>query len=425
MLTQFIRELREDTFLRNKNDDAHEHVERILDIVSLFNIPRVSHDAVMLRVFPITLTGAVKRWADRLPPGTINTWDMLKKAFIQRYFPPSKMAKQLEKIYNFKQEGDETLRKVSNGSSDGIADIANKLDSLGQYMKKLKENVHAIQVGCETCRVAYLDKESSLHEEVKSIKEVKYGAFGRSFPNNSRNSAKYHVDLGASVSIMSFSMYKRLGMRKLKPINMIYEMADKTRSVPRGIMENLLIKIDNFTFLIDFVILDMVEDLRMPIILGRPLLAMAHAKVDVFGKLISLEVGNEKVVFKIKDNFNETPTPIESVCAIRNEVSVTEDDLIKIDHDLFLYTSEYCIKINEFNYLLVIDPDIFAYEVYVQESHEEIDYRWSMLDQGEAWEIEAVEESNRKSDIDLSSVVKQKLHWCPTILQQKEDGNEL
>ncbi|GKD14963.1 hypothetical protein Tco_1199370 [Tanacetum coccineum] len=81
--SQFKVELREDTFLGNKNDDAHECVERILDIVSLFNIPGVSHEVVMLHVFPITLTGAAKRWVDRLPPGTINTWDMLKHAFIQ------------------------------------------------------------------------------------------------------------------------------------------------------------------------------------------------------------------------------------------------------------------------------------------------------------------------------------------------------
>ncbi|GKA31424.1 hypothetical protein Tco_0717729 [Tanacetum coccineum] len=107
--SQFMRELREDTFSRNKNDDAHEHVEIILDFVSVFNILGVSHDAVMLCVFPITLTGAAKRWVDKLPQRTINTWDMLKKAFIQRYCPPSKTAKQLEEIQNFKKESDETL----------------------------------------------------------------------------------------------------------------------------------------------------------------------------------------------------------------------------------------------------------------------------------------------------------------------------
>ncbi|GJW53328.1 hypothetical protein Tco_0097413 [Tanacetum coccineum] len=62
--SQLMRELMEDTFFENKNDDAQEHVERVLDIVSLFNIPGVSHDDVMLPVFPITLTGAAKRWVD-------------------------------------------------------------------------------------------------------------------------------------------------------------------------------------------------------------------------------------------------------------------------------------------------------------------------------------------------------------------------
>ncbi|GJT51903.1 hypothetical protein Tco_0978060 [Tanacetum coccineum] len=78
--SQFMQKLREDTFSGNKNDDAHEHVERVLDIVSLFNIPGVSHDAVMLHVFPITITRAAKRWVDRLPPGTVNFWDLLKKS---------------------------------------------------------------------------------------------------------------------------------------------------------------------------------------------------------------------------------------------------------------------------------------------------------------------------------------------------------
>ncbi|GJW38932.1 ribonuclease H-like domain-containing protein [Tanacetum coccineum] len=218
-------------FSGNKNDDAHEHVEQVLDIVSLFNIPRVSHDVVMLCVFPITLTGAAKRWVDRLPPGTVNSWDLLKKSFIQRYYPSSKTAKQLEEIRNFKQKGDETLyqdweryndllykcpthginshqktmadhsQKWHDGSSSrnigsssnskGIAAIVSKLDNLGQDMKKLKENMHAIQVGCQNCGGAHLDKDCPLNEEVKSVKEAKYGEFGRSSPFS--NGAKYRV----------------------------------------------------------------------------------------------------------------------------------------------------------------------------------------------------------------------------------------
>ncbi|GJS26035.1 hypothetical protein Tco_0486655 [Tanacetum coccineum] len=66
--SQFMRELREDTFLGNKDEDAHDYIDRVLNIVGLFNIPGVSKDAFMLRVFPFTLTGVAKRWVDRLAP---------------------------------------------------------------------------------------------------------------------------------------------------------------------------------------------------------------------------------------------------------------------------------------------------------------------------------------------------------------------
>ncbi|GJV76665.1 hypothetical protein Tco_1508249 [Tanacetum coccineum] len=60
-------------------------------------------------------------------------------------------------------------------------------------MKKLKENVHAIQVGCQTCEGPHLDKECPLNEEVKSVEEVKYGKFGRPSPFNNGNGYKYRV----------------------------------------------------------------------------------------------------------------------------------------------------------------------------------------------------------------------------------------
>ncbi|GJS48692.1 reverse transcriptase domain-containing protein [Tanacetum coccineum] len=139
------------------------------------------------------------------------------------------------------------------------------------------------------------------------------------------------ADLGASISIMPFSMYKRLGIGKLKPINMLIEMADNTKCTPKVIVENILIKIEKFIFPVDFVILDIVEDIRMPIILGRPLIATAHAQVDIFRKTISLEVGSEKVIFKMRSSF--TATNFESVRSIKSETFVEDDNLKEIDYD--------------------------------------------------------------------------------------------
>ncbi|GKC07314.1 hypothetical protein Tco_0998924 [Tanacetum coccineum] len=81
-------------------------------------LPNVSKDAVLLRVFPFTLTRAAKRWVDRLTPGDVNTWDLHKNAFTQRYCPPSKTAKQLKDVHNFKQESDESLYQAWESYND-------------------------------------------------------------------------------------------------------------------------------------------------------------------------------------------------------------------------------------------------------------------------------------------------------------------
>ncbi|GKB55195.1 retrovirus-related pol polyprotein from transposon TNT 1-94 [Tanacetum coccineum] len=85
------------------------------------------------------------------------------------------------------------------------------------------------------------------------------------------------ADLGASISVMLFSMFKRLGLGNPRPVNMVIEMADRSMQSPKGIVENVLVKIHKFIFPVDFVILDIVKDNKVPIILGRPLLATAHA----------------------------------------------------------------------------------------------------------------------------------------------------
>ncbi|GKD29477.1 homeodomain-like protein, partial [Tanacetum coccineum] len=96
------------------------------------------------------------------------------------------------------------------------------------------------------------------------------------------------ADLGASISVMPFSMFKRLDLRNSRPV-MVIEMADRSMQSSKRIVENVLVKIHKFIFLVDFVILDIVEDNKVPIILGRPMLATAHAIIDIFGRNISLE----------------------------------------------------------------------------------------------------------------------------------------
>ncbi|GJS21833.1 homeodomain-like protein [Tanacetum coccineum] len=73
---------------------------------------------------------------------------------------------------------------------------------------------------------------------------------------------------------------------------------NRTMKYPKGIAKNVLVGIGKFTFLIDFIILDMPEDIKVPLILGRPFLSTARAKIDVYKRNITLRVGEEKIIFK-------------------------------------------------------------------------------------------------------------------------------
>ncbi|GKA00215.1 hypothetical protein Tco_0672765 [Tanacetum coccineum] len=100
---QFLKELRDNTFSGSDNEDVNEHIEKVLEIVDLFYIPKVTQDQIMLRVFPMSLTGAANRWLRNEPAGSIDTWETLKKKFLSKYCPPARIAKKMEEINNFQQ----------------------------------------------------------------------------------------------------------------------------------------------------------------------------------------------------------------------------------------------------------------------------------------------------------------------------------
>ncbi|GJY44222.1 zinc finger, CCHC-type containing protein [Tanacetum coccineum] len=108
---KFLKELRTNTFSGSDHEDANEHIEKVLEIVDLFHIPNITIDQVMLRAFPMYLTGVASRWLRNEPTDSIKTWDGLKTKFLNKYCPPARTAKKMEEIYsnNFQQELDENL----------------------------------------------------------------------------------------------------------------------------------------------------------------------------------------------------------------------------------------------------------------------------------------------------------------------------
>ncbi|GKF97090.1 hypothetical protein Tco_0292911 [Tanacetum coccineum] len=90
------------------------------------------------------------------------------------------------------------------------------------------------------------------------------------------------VDLGASVSVMPLLSYLNLGLGELAHTKLTVDLANRKVKYPNGIAENVLVGIGKFVFLVDFIILDMPEDIKVPLILKRPFLSTARAKIDVY-----------------------------------------------------------------------------------------------------------------------------------------------
>ncbi|GJU89310.1 hypothetical protein Tco_1301733 [Tanacetum coccineum] len=104
------------------------------------------------------------------------------------------------------------------------------------------------------------------------------------------------VDLGASVSVMPLLTYLNLGLGELAHTKLTVKLADRIVKCPKGIAKNILIRTGKFTFPVDFIILDMPKDIKVPLILGRPFLSTTRAKIDK--RKITLIVGEQKIIFK-------------------------------------------------------------------------------------------------------------------------------
>ncbi|GKE35754.1 reverse transcriptase domain-containing protein, partial [Tanacetum coccineum] len=114
-----------------------------------------------------------------------------------------------------------------------------------------------------------------------------YGKFLKELISNKHKieqiSAAFLSDenLGASINLMPYSLYAKLSLETLKPTKMSIRLAYRSFQYPVGIAENMLVEVGRFTFLANFVILEMEENSKLPIILGRPFLHSADAVIRV------------------------------------------------------------------------------------------------------------------------------------------------
>ena len=98
------------------------------------------------------------------------------------------------------------------------------------------------------------------------------------------------LDLGASVNLLPYFVYKQLGLGELKPTSITLSLAERSVKMLRGITKDVLVQVDNFYYPVDFVVLDIDPIIKetnyVPIILGTPFLATSNVIINCRNELM-------------------------------------------------------------------------------------------------------------------------------------------
>ncbi|GJT55792.1 mitochondrial proton/calcium exchanger protein-like protein isoform X1 [Tanacetum coccineum] len=372
-------ELRTNTFSGSDHEDANEHIEKVLEIVDLFHIPNITTDQVMLRAFPMSLTGAASRWLrmNRLvqlqlgggyraaAPGfyqrnNVNpsyqerrksmedTLSKFMSESVKRHEENSNLIKEIRALTEaaIQNQGasiktleiqigqmSTVLHERGFGSLPSSTEV-NPRDQVKSISTTIEVDSYPIRrIGSSQYVVSTRQNRTFMYKTRQAMihfpshlngyyYEEKKGSYGpqfseahskasQSIPQKEKDPGSFTlpcfiinvcfdnslVDLGASVSVMPLSTYLNLGLGKLVHTKLTVELTDRTVKYPKGITKNVLVGIGKFVFPIDFIILDMPEDIKVPLILGRPFLSTARAKIDVYKRRITLRVEEERIVF--------------------------------------------------------------------------------------------------------------------------------
>ncbi|CAL0316919.1 unnamed protein product [Lupinus luteus] len=148
--------------------------------------------------------------------------------------------------------------------------------------RKLSVEIVTLKAGCSAIT------QKSLPEKTKDP-----GSFTIPVTIGELSVGKTLLDLGASINLMPLSMLKRIGELEIKPTRMTLQLADRSVKYPYGVAEDVLVKVDDLVFPVDFVIMDIEEDKEVPLILGRPFMKTARVVIDVDDGKLKVRVDDQ------------------------------------------------------------------------------------------------------------------------------------
>ncbi|XP_050883473.1 uncharacterized protein LOC127086721 [Lathyrus oleraceus] len=151
--------------------------------------------------------------------------------------------------------------------------------------------------------ITFIEKYSEVLQGRRiPIKQKDPGAVIISWNIENKNFKKVLINSGASVSLMSMSIYQKLGIGKVSNTGTNLKFADPCIKHAYGIVEDILVTIEEFSFPVDFVIMDMPENKETPIILGRPFLLTSQCNINVEKCILTIKAYDDKITLDVLEN---------------------------------------------------------------------------------------------------------------------------
>ncbi|XP_010275200.1 PREDICTED: uncharacterized protein LOC104610336 [Nelumbo nucifera] len=182
--------------------------------------------------------------------------------------------------------------------------LFNALKQIPYYAKFLKELCKHKRKqklkGCEKVRVG-----ENISTVIKKL-PTKYKDPGMfTIPGMIGNTRieKAMLNLGASINVMPYSIYASMELGPLNKTGVVIQLADRSNAYPKGIVEDVLVKVNDLVFPTDFYVLDMDNgDQTTLILLGRPFLKTSKTKIDVYSGTLTMEFDGKIEIFKLNEN---------------------------------------------------------------------------------------------------------------------------
>ena len=162
------------------------------------------------------------------------------------------------------------------------------------------------------------------------------------------------LDLGANVNLLPYPVYKQLGLGELKPTTITLSLEDRLVKIPKGTIEDVLVQVDKFYYLVDFVVLDtelvVVGANYVPIIHRSPFMATSNSIINCQNWVMQLTFGNMTLELNIfhlgKKHVHLEEEDLEEVCLIDTIVEEQYEQL-----QLHAELTELLEKVDELSYL--------------------------------------------------------------------------